>query len=133
MKKLLLISSLFLLSANNVFALSNIGKNDVEQEFVQGSEDIPLLDGMKIISEDDSLGFDSESGSITSSSYKTKTSLKEVKNFYVTTLPQLGWKKIGKDDKKLKFVREKEKLEIEFESKKKDKIVKFFISSSTKK
>jgi len=132
MKKIL-ISLFFLFNASNALALPETSQKESDQEFVQGSEDIPLLKGMKLILEDDAVGFDSQSGSITSSSYKTQNSLEEVKNFYVATLPQLGWKAVNKNNKSLKFSREKERLEIEFELKKKQKIVKFFISSSTKK
>ena len=99
------------------------------EDFVQGSEDIPLLVGMEKISED-SLGFDSDSGSIMSSSYKTKIDLERVKNFYQKTLPHMGWRISKSDLGKLKFRRDKEKLEIDFVSQNGKDVVRFFISSA---
>lgn len=104
-------------------------KMSISQDFVQGSEDIPLLEQMEKIF-DEGLGFDSASGSIMSSSYKSKVALEKVKSFYAKTLPQMGWKLIKSDKKKSVFEREKEKLEIEFMTQEKQKIVRFFISSN---
>lgn len=99
------------------------------EDFVQGSEDIPLLVGMEKISED-SLGFDSDSGSIMSSSYATKIDLERVKNFYRKTLPHMGWRVVKSNLGKLKFRREKEKLEIDFVKQNDKEVVRFFISST---
>lgn len=99
------------------------------EDFVQGSEDIPLLVGMEKISED-SLGFDSNSGSIMSSSYATKIDLEKVKNFYQKTLPQMGWRISKSDLGKSKFRRDKEKLEIDFVNQDGKDVVRFFISSA---
>lgn len=99
------------------------------EEFAQGSEDIPLLVGMEKIS-GDSLGFDSNSGSIISSSYEVKADFKKVRNFYLETLPQMGWKLVQNGEKSAVFKRDKEKLEIEFIQNGKMKRVNFFISSA---
>ncbi len=108
---------------------SSIDKIAVSEDFVQGSEDIPLLVNMeKMFNE--GLGFDSDAGSIMSSSYESKIDLEKVKIFYEKTLPKMGWKITKNDAAKLSFEREKEKLEIEFLSQKKKKVVKFFISST---
>ncbi len=113
----------------------------MSQDFAQGSEDIPLLKGMKKIF-NDGVGFDSANGSIMSSAYKTEDDFELIKNFYLQNLPQMGWKikkekisKINSEEKfpqsqKLKFKRENEHLEIEFLQKGEEKIVKFFISSA---
>lgn len=99
------------------------------EEFVQGSEDIPLPVGMeKILG--DSVGFDSESGSIISSSYSTTASLEQVRKFYLTTLLQMGWSLTGSGQNSLNFQRDKEKLEIELATEDKQNIVKFLISSA---
>lgn len=146
MKKiLLLISSSFLLfSCQDFFwqnspatKIVNAPELEAEQpqkfktsaEFVQGSEDIPLLVGMEKIF-DDSLGFDSASGSIMSSSYETKESLSTIKEFYLSSLPALGWKVTVNDEGRSSFKRENEKLEIEFSFEGNRKIVRFFLSSS---
>ncbi|MBM3580226.1 MAG: hypothetical protein FJX34_05590 [Alphaproteobacteria bacterium] len=97
------------------------------EEFVQGSEDIPLPVGMEKIL-DDSVGFDSESGSIISSSYSTTASLEQVRKFYLTTLPQMGWSLTSSEHNSLNFQRDKEKLEIELATETKENIVKFLIS-----
>jgi imidazoleglycerol phosphate synthase glutamine amidotransferase subunit HisH len=101
----------------------------VSEDFIQGSEDIPLLLGMNKIF-DDSLGFDSSSGSIMTSSYETKIDLERVKNFYHKTLPQMGWKLVSSDIAKSKFKRGKEKLEIDFVNQNGKDIVRFFLSSA---
>lgn len=96
---------------------------------MQGSEDIPLPVGMeKILG--DSVGFDSESGSIISSSYSTTASLEQVRKFYLTTLLQMGWSLTGSGQNSLNFQRDKEKLEIELATEDKQNIVKFLISSA---
>jgi hypothetical protein len=101
----------------------------VSQEFVQGSEDIPLLVGMEKIS-DDSLGFDSNSGSVINSSYTSKTSLRKTKDFYLKTLPEMGWEVYKNSHDLTIFKRENEKLEIEFDNKNGLNVVRFFISSA---
>lgn len=98
-------------------------------DFVQGSEDIPLLIGMDKMLEE-SLGFDSNSGSIINSSYETKLIPKHIKEFYLKTLPQMGWKLIQNDRMKCVFKRDNETLEIEFEKGDKKNIVRFFVSSA---
>ena len=104
-------------------------KYKVSTDFVQGSEDIPLLVGMNKML-DESLGFDSDSGSIMASSYETKIDLEKVQAFYKKTLPQMGWKVTKSDMAKLSFKREREKLEIEFVNHNGKDIVRFFISSA---
>ncbi len=101
----------------------------VSEDFVQGSEDIPLLLAMEKMF-DEGLGFDSPAGSIMSSSYESKIGLEKVRSFYTKTLPQMGWKLVKKDAKKSVFKRENEKLEIEFCVQNNKNVVKFFISSA---
>jgi hypothetical protein len=132
MKKILtLISVSFLLfsCAKNPFHKVEIISLKVSKDFVQGSEDIPLLLGMeKVYGE--SVGFDSSSGSIMSSSYTTKNDLKAIFSFYFHTLPDMGWRVTEKSKDKLIFKRDNEKLEIDFTKQDKQNMVKFFISSA---
>ncbi len=100
------------------------------QEFLQGSEDIPLIIGMEKIS-DGILGFDSAAGSIISSSYSTKLDKAEIKNFYLKTLPQMGWSISHHVENSVKFKRDKEDLEIEFATEDQMEVVRFFYSSMT--
>ncbi|MBU6140763.1 MAG: hypothetical protein KGP29_04300 [Proteobacteria bacterium] len=101
------------------------------EEFVQGSEDIPLLVGMEKIS-DEALGFDSASGSIITSSYSTNLEREKIKIFYLKTLPEMGWNITGNAKDSIEFKREKENLEIEFAKEEKLQVVRFFVSSLTK-
>ncbi len=118
--------------ANVPYESGPINKSSVTEastDFVQGSEDIPLLNGMEKMF-DEGLGFDSSSGSIMSSSYKAEIPLENVKKFYSKTLPQMGWALKKSEPLKLSFEREKENLEIELIKQNEKNIVKFFISSS---
>lgn len=125
-----LITALFFLSSCAI--IGDYFKSDKLQssgEFVLGSEDIPLAKGMKRIFEE-SLGFDSHSGSILSLSYKIKADDSDVKDFYLDTLPQLGWKNLPSKNHQLSFKRENEKLEMDFISKGEYVIIEFLYSSS---
>lgn len=136
MKKIFLISALFLTfscSENYNEALQEeaapLAQTKAPQEFVQGSQDIPLATNLeKTI--DEAVDFDSNSGSIISSSYKSKSSKNEIKIFYIKTLPDMGWAIEKNLENKVVFKREKEQLEIEFSLEKKQNIVTFFISSA---
>lgn len=97
--------------------------------FVSNSQDIPLLSSLIPI-DDENLGFDSNSGSISSSSYHSSVSLEEAQDFYLKTLPQMGWRLEINELGKLSFSRDKEKVEIDFINKNGEDVVKFFVSSS---
>ncbi len=129
-KNLALILSVFLLfsCSENFSTKPKITEEQASKEFVQGSEDIPLLVGMDKTS-DESLGFDSDLGSIASSNYSTEIDLQKVRNFYLKTLPQMGWNLVQNNEAKSGFKREKEKLEIEFTKQSPKNIVRFFTSS----
>lgn len=100
----------------------------LENSFVEGSSDIPLLIGMKKVSDDD-LGFDSSNGSISSAIYSFENDHKKISEFYVNTLEQLGWKKISQLDNKIIFQREKQNLTLEINQQRSFNTIKFFISS----
>ena len=99
------------------------------EDFVQGSEDVPLLLGMTRVS-DGSMGFDSAVGSIVSSSYQSTVEPQKVRDFYIKTLPQMGWTLAQSNAEKSTFKRDGEKLEIEFLVKDGAVLVNFFLSSS---
>jgi hypothetical protein len=98
-------------------------------EFIEGSEDIPLYNALVKVNEE-SLNFDTTAGSISSLSYESSVNLNKVHQFYLKTMPQMGWKVIQNSEKKIIFLREKQKLEIELYKQEEKKIVKFFISSA---
>lgn len=101
---------------------------EISEYFVQGSEDIPLLVGMEQIN-NEGLGFDTASGSIMSSSYEVLIDFDKIKDFYMQTLPQIGWQVSKNFQDKLSFTREKEKLEINFIKENDVDVVRFLISS----
>ena len=113
--------------------ISDVPVQEVKQEkasgtnFVNERSDIPLEEGLAEIDDND-IGFDSPSGSISTNSYKS-LDLDKTRAFYIKTLPHLGWKLAKNDDIKLTFTREKEKVEIEFVNKDGQDIVRFFISA----
>ena len=81
------------------------------------------------------LNFDSNSGSISNIDYNTNIDLEEVQNFYLKTLPEMGWRLVKNDLNHSKFVRETESVEINFivgNSEDEADIVRFFLSSAIK-
>ncbi len=141
MKKILILAPFFLLFSctyldqldQKIQKFVHHEDNEIKasEEFVQGSEDIPLLVGMEKIS-DGALGFDSASGSIITSSYSTNLEQEKVKTFYLKTLPEMGWNITRNAKDSIDFKREKENLEIEFAKEEKLQVVRFFVSSLTR-
>lgn len=136
MKKILpLIFATFLFSSCAFLEnqISSETENKTEETtvngFVNGSEDIPLLKKLTQVNEEN-LGFDSSSGSISATNYKSEIDLEKVKSFYSKNLPQLGWKLKEKKLEQLIFIRGNEKVEINFVNENGDDLVKFFISST---
>lgn len=98
-------------------------------EFVEGTDDIPLADGMQKIDGEENLNFDLPSGNIIAISYRSDSRLNEIKDFYIDTLPQMGWVSVDNDianNSKINFKRDGEKLEIEFVKEKGGNMVKFY-------
>lgn len=97
--------------------------------FIDENYDIPLLVAMEKLSKDN-VGFDSASGSILSIAYVTDLEVEKVRDFYLKTLPQMGWFLKANNMKKSILKRENEKLEIEFSTQGGRNVVRFFIFSS---
>ena len=127
----------FLASCANFYSRNN-AILALENSFVEGSSDIPLIVGMKKISDDD-LGFESNNGSISSTIYSFENDQKKIIEFYINTLDQLGWKQDSSNGNKIIFKRDKQNLSIEVSQgevsqgevlqSKKINTIKFFISS----
>lgn len=85
-----------------------------EAVFINGFEDLPLMEGMTII-EDAGISFDSLSGTIVEV-YAEIGELKpaEVFSFYKKTLPQLGWTLDKEEPQLAVFYREGQFLMIEY-------------------
>ncbi len=115
----------------NAAVAAELSSND----FVKGSEDIPLIQGLELV-ESENVDFDSESGSFSSIEYKSPFYLEAVQNFYLRTLPQMGWKLIRNDQTESSFTREGERLKIEFLQKdhnSKSSFVRFYFSSAPRR
>ncbi len=84
--------------------------------FIAGTNDIPLYEGLeKINNNSNNFDFDSNSGSIISSSYYTNGNLENIQKFYYQSLIQMGWKMIHRNFHQMQFKREGENLTIDFE------------------
>lgn len=85
-------------------------------EFVEGMEDVPLMNGLNQITKDD-ISFGNEETRLVEA-YVTSKKIKfsELADFYRDSLPQLGWNYQGKRESSLLFYREGENLEVVKES-----------------
>lgn len=96
---------------------------------IDENSDIPLALGLKAIDNEDRINFISNNGNIISTSYTSEKDLIKIKDFYTSTLPQLGWhislNENQEDFSMLAFIRDNETLEIEFVENGIDKIVNF--------
>ncbi|MFT5703164.1 MAG: hypothetical protein ACJAZX_001213 [Rickettsiales bacterium] len=108
---------------------SEIGTKEQEKQYVEGTDDIPLFIDLELI-EDDSSSFDTMVGNIVISKYFGEYKTKEVKDFYLKSLPQLGWKLTKNQDRQISFNREDDKLKIKFTHSKNNLYVRFFILSA---
>ena len=124
---LLAITAIISCSKEESSTTSTRAGHEISHDFVQGSEDIPLLLSMNKI-KDEGLGFDSPSGSIMSSSYESTLSISKISKFYQKTLPQMGWSLTESTKETLKFSRENENLEIDLSSPDKKTMIRFLIS-----
>lgn len=111
----------------SLFSCIKSGESRTES-YVVGTSDIPLYSGLREV-DGESTNFDTISGNIAISTYDGELSIDEVKGFYLTTLPQLGWKLYISENDNISYNRGKDHLEISFKQKQKELSVKFFISS----
>ena len=102
-----------LLAVFFIFAL--IFNANAKESFIDGMEDIPLPPNVMQI-KNDNFAFGNEETRIIEA-YWTSKNLKEsvIENFYLDTLPQLGWEFAGKSKNTLFFTRDQEELDVYFE------------------
>lgn len=81
------------------------------EDFIYGLDDIPVYKNMRYV-ENSNVLFDKIDGRFVSSEMVGKYEIKEIKIFYNSVLPNLGWKKV----KENVFERGTEFLEIKLES-----------------
>lgn len=85
-----------------------------ETRFLADMDDMPLAPGLQEI-ETERLVFDKAEGRILRTAASGVTTLAAVRDFYVATLPALGWRVTGTDTGYLMLDREHERLEIVIE------------------
>ena len=95
-----------------LFASFNLNAKDIL--FVEGFEDIPLFDSMKQIIDNDITFNNEETGYIeTNLIAHKKTNFNKFKDFYLNTLPQLGWNLQKNTSNNIIFYRENHILEFQ--------------------
>ncbi len=87
--------------------------NSFAMNFVSGFEDIPLMEGLKQIESDD-VAFGNEETRYLEAQLVAvrKRTFQSIKDFYIKTLPQLGWTLKESSASFLRFYRETDILEI---------------------
>jgi len=147
--KLKMVNKILAIFLSSILLISCVSKVDYQENtdinpeekysgYVAGTQDIPLFLDLEII-EEESTNFDTLSGNINIASYVGEANLEEVKDFYMITLPQIGFK-LRKDKHRklendgvehlLSYKRNGSRLEISFKKIKKELLVKFLISSN---
>src|SRR5579863_2863615 len=79
------------------------------EEFVSGTEDVPLMTGLAI-TPGSALVFDKPEGRIVEAQAHGALARAKVEAFYDASLPQLGWKRIASD----RWQRDAERLKLDF-------------------
>ncbi len=92
------------------------GGQAVAATFIDGLEDVPVMEGLKQ-EKNDAISFGNEESRLVEAVLTSdKIRFGKVKSFYQETLPQLGWKCTENSAEKISFYREGEVLEIIRES-----------------
>lgn len=78
-------------------------------EFVAGTEDVPLMPGLAPLPNSD-IVFDKPEGRIVEARAAGVTTRAKVEAFYAESLPPLGWKPVGRDQ----WQRDAERLTLDF-------------------
>lgn len=84
--------------------------------FIDGLEDVPLMDGLKQKNAETFSFGNEESRLIEVYLTSPKAGFKRIEKFYRESLPQLGWNYQGTDDNSVIFYRDGESLSIHKES-----------------
>jgi hypothetical protein len=79
------------------------------EEFVAGTEDVPLMPGLRPLPNSD-IVFDKPEGRIVEARAEGAVSREKVEAFYAASLPALGWKAAGRDV----WQRDAERLRLDF-------------------
>jgi hypothetical protein len=93
------------------------------EQFVAGTEDLPLMPGLKPLANSNVI-FDKPEGRIVEARAMGATTRAKVEAFYAASLPALGWKPAGRDQ----WQRDAERLKIDFADTKGELAVGFTLS-----
>lgn len=110
-----LLGVLFLINScefSNHSQIQPINSN-TQQLFIKGSQDIPLVNGLNLIDDED-IEFDTILGGFESSNYFANIATEIIAKFYLENLPKLGWKLEKNFNNQIIFKRENQKLSIKF-------------------
>lgn len=99
----------------SLLALMLVG-NVCAAAFIEGLEDVPLLNGLQQVQKDNISFGNEESRLVEAYLTSSKMGFAKVEKFYTETLPQLGWTYQGKRDNTLTFYRDGEIIDIAKES-----------------
>ena len=80
-------------------------------QYVAGTEDIPLFPSLKEV---DTTSFDSKEGGIIISSYHGMGNIDSIREFYLSSLPQLGWRRLKQNNDSINFARKSQILDLTF-------------------
>ena len=99
--------NIFLILFSLIFSFSQ-----ANAAFVEGLEDLPVMDGLTQ-EPNDAISFGNEESRLVEAVLTSKTlNFNKVKNFYKNTLPQMGWAYQGMRGNTIIFEREGEVVEI---------------------
>lgn len=107
-----------ILNLYKIVLVSFLLVGNVQASFIEGLEDVPLVEGFKQIQKDNISFGNEESRLVEVYLTSSKVGFKKVEKFYIETLPHMGWTFQGKSGDKLVFDREGEVIEIVKESSK---------------
>ncbi len=99
-----------------VFCFLGFAGESYAEQFVEGMDDVPMLEGMHQISQDD-VSFGNEETRLLEAYFNApKLKFSAIADFYNESLPQLGWIYQGNRGNNLLFYRDGETLEVVRES-----------------
>jgi len=93
------------------------------QDFIPGTEDIPLMEGLAI-DENETVIFDSPDGQIMTILAKTTANPKDINRFYDSSLSALGWEKVAEST----YQRNQDTLTFSLSPEKNSTLIKFQIT-----
>ncbi|MDR1693678.1 MAG: hypothetical protein LBR70_00595 [Lactobacillaceae bacterium] len=94
-----------------LFAFFCFAHSAFATDFIEGMEDVPMMSGL-MQTESDSIAFGNEESRFIETYLSGDFSFSEVEDFYLETLPQLGWSFESRKQNALSFKRDKDVIDI---------------------